>query len=118
MFGWFKSLFSPKGILIPGGATIQEGEAKGVDIGDPLAGGKRIILIKLDGDVFALDSYCPHAEGGQIQTGPLEEGRFAVCPLHRYRFDPKTGKAEGDRCAPARRYRVALQGQDAEVFVR
>jgi nitrite reductase/ring-hydroxylating ferredoxin subunit len=76
-----------------------------------------VILIKLDGDLFALDSVCPHGAGGHIQTGPLEQGRFALCPLHRYPFDPKTGRAEGVACRSARRYRVTRRGDDAEIFV-
>ena len=74
------------------------------------------ILAKVDGEVFAVDSRCPHA-GGQIQTGPLEKDRFVVCPLHRYLFDPRTGHAEGVACAPVKRYRVVTQGDDVEVFV-
>ena len=116
MFGWLRSVLSGKGVLVPGGGAIAEGEARGIDLGDPLAGGRRVILIKLDGELFALDARCPHNEGGQIQTGPLENGRLAVCPLHRYTFDPKTGKAEGVACAPARRYRVERRGDDAEIF--
>jgi len=52
--------------------------------------------------------------GGQIQTGPLEKGRFAICPLHRYFFDPSTGKAEGVTCRPAKRYRTRVDG-DADL---
>lgn len=110
------SLFSKKGVLVPGGATLEEGTARSVDIGDPLAGGTRVILCKRDGEVYALDSRCPHA-GGQIQTGPLEHGKYAVCPLHRYLFDPATGKAEGVACAPAKRFKVKRSGDDVEVFV-
>lgn len=112
----FGGLFSRKPVLVKGGATVDEGEARGVDLGDPLADGLRIVLCKVDGEVHALDSRCPHA-GGQIQTGPLEQGRFAVCPLHRYLFDPKTGKAEGVACRPAKRYRTEARGDDLNVFV-
>ncbi|MFT5735538.1 MAG: nitrite reductase/ring-hydroxylating ferredoxin subunit [Planctomycetota bacterium] len=110
-------LFSRTAVLIPGGATLEEGTARSVDLGDPLAGGKRLILCKTDGDVHVLDAHCPHNEGGQIQAGPLAQGKFAVCPLHRYLFDPKTGKAEGVACAPAKRYKTKRSGDDLEVFL-
>lgn len=110
-------LFSRTGILVKGGATVDEGTARSVDFGDPLAGGKRVILCKVEGEVHALDAYCPHNEGGQIQSGPLAQGKFAVCPLHRYLFDPKTGKAEGVACSPARRYKTKTDGDDLEVFI-
>jgi len=112
LFGRFRR----KGVLVPGGAGIEEGTARSIDVGDPLADGIRVILSKVDGEVFALDARCPHA-GGQIQTGPLHEGRYAVCPLHAYKFDPRSGKAVGVACASARRYRVVARGDDVEVFV-
>lgn len=118
MFRFLKGLFGRRsGVLVPGGATIEEGTARGVDIGDPLAGGKRVILAKVNGEVYAVDAHCPHDAGGQIQTGPLEQGRYVLCPLHRYPFDPRTGHAHGVACAPARRYRVRRTGDDLEVFV-
>ena len=109
-------LFSRKPVLVKGGATVEEGESRGVDLGDPHAGGVRIILCRVDGQMHALDARCPHA-GGQIQTGPLEQGRFAVCPLHRYLFDPKNGRAEGVACRPAKRYRTRASGDDLQVYV-
>ena len=116
MFGKLFGRFSRKGVLVKGGATVAEGEARGVDLGDPLAGGLRRIVCKVEGEVHALDARCPH-DGGQIQTGPLEDGKFAVCPLHRYLFDPKSGRAEGVACRPAKRYRTQAEGDDLEVFV-
>jgi len=111
------NLFSKKGVLVPGGATVEEGTSRSIDIGDPLAGGKRVILAKRDGVVYALDAHCPHDAGGQIQTGPLEHGKFVICPLHRYMFDPVTGRAEGVACPPGKRYKTKATGEDLEVFV-
>jgi nitrite reductase/ring-hydroxylating ferredoxin subunit len=110
------NLFRSKGVLVPDVSTLPEGEARKVDIGDVHAGGTRVILCRVDGEVHALDSRCPH-EGGEITTGPLSEGKYAVCPLHRYRFDPKSGRAIGVTCRNARKYRVVPHGQGVEVFV-
>jgi nitrite reductase/ring-hydroxylating ferredoxin subunit len=110
------NLFRSKGVLVPDVSNLPEGEARKVDIGDVHAGGTRVILCRVDGEVHALDSRCPH-EGGEITTGPLVEGRYAVCPLHRYRFDPKSGKAVGVVCRSARKYRVEARGNGVEVFV-
>jgi nitrite reductase/ring-hydroxylating ferredoxin subunit len=104
-------------VLVPDVSTLAEGEARKIDVGDVHAGGVRVILCRVDGEVHALDSRCPH-DGGEITTGPLVEGRYALCPLHRYRFDPKNGKAVGVLCRSARRYRVEARGQGIEVFVR
>ena len=116
MFGSLFRAFRKKPVLVPGGASIEEGTSRGIDVGDPLAGGVRVILSKVEGEIYALDARCPHA-GGQIQTGPLEKGKFAVCPLHWYLFDPKTGKPENVACAPAKRYRARQRGNDVEVFI-
>lgn len=116
MFRRLLSLFRRQGVLVPDISHLPEGEARKVDIGDVHAGGTRVILCRVDGEVLALDSRCPH-EGGEITTGPLVQGKYAVCPLHRYRFDPKTGKAIGVVCRAARTYRVEARGQGVEVFV-
>jgi len=110
-------LFRGKPALIQGTAKLAEGHAKKVDLGDPLAGtGRQIVLCRVDGELYALDALCPH-EGGRISDGPLLEGRTAMCPLHNYRFDPRTGKAVGRVCKDARTYRVREKGGDCEIWL-
>ncbi len=116
MLGRILNVFRKRGVLIPDTGRLAEGEARKVDIGDPFAGGKQVILCRVDGRIHALDSLCPH-EGGRIQPGPLVEGRYATCPLHNYKFDPRTGKAVEVTCRPARTYRVVEKGDSAELFV-
>ena len=117
MFRRLLALFRPAGVLVPDVSNLAEGEARKVDVGDPHAGGTRVILCRVDGEVHALGSKCPH-DGGEITTGPLVEGKYALCPLHRYRFDPKSGKAIGVACRSARTYRVVPKGTGVEVFVK
>ena len=48
------------------------------------------IAIMRDGDsVYALGNLCPH-RGGQIGDGHVEDGK-AICPLHAWDFDLRTG---------------------------
>jgi len=48
------------------------------------------LAIMRDGDeVFALDNLCPH-RGGQIGDGMVMDGK-AICPLHTWDFDLRTG---------------------------
>src|SRR6185295_19952257 len=109
-------LFRGKPAIIKGTGKLAEGHAKKVDIGDPLAGtGKSVVLCRVDGELYALDSLCPH-EGGRISDGPLLEGKFAMCPLHNYQFDPRNGRAVEVTCADAKCYRVREQGGDAELW--
>jgi nitrite reductase/ring-hydroxylating ferredoxin subunit len=54
-----------------------------------IVNGTEIALMR-DGDtVFGLDNLCPH-RGGQIGDGHVEDGK-AICPLHAWDFDLRTG---------------------------
>jgi nitrite reductase (NADH) small subunit len=72
-------------------------------------------LARKEGRLFAVDRRCPH-EGGRISGGPLVEGKYVVCPLHNYKFDPQTGRAIGVACPNARVYKLKAKGTDAEVW--
>ena len=109
------SFLRGRGIVIRGTGKLPEGHARRVELGDALAGGIEVVLCRVDGELFALDRRCPH-EGGRMMDGPLAGGRYAVCPLHSYKFDPKTGKAIGVACADAKRYTVRERDGDAQIW--
>jgi nitrite reductase/ring-hydroxylating ferredoxin subunit len=111
----FLDLFRGRPIVIQGTGKIQEGHSKKVDIGDVIAGGKQIVLCRVGGELHALDALCPH-EGGRISDGPLLQGKFAMCPLHNYQFDPKTGRAVDRVCKDAKKYRLREKDGDCEVW--
>jgi nitrite reductase/ring-hydroxylating ferredoxin subunit len=112
----FLDLFRGRPALIVGTGKLQEGQSKKVDLGDPLAGtGKQVVLCRVGGKLYALDSRCPH-EGGRISDGPLLDGKLAMCPLHNYKFDPRTGKSFDRACNDAKTYRVRENGQDCEIW--
>lgn len=113
-----KGLFRGRGISIPGTDRLTEGEARKVDIGDPGAGdyGTQVILCRVEGTLHALDALCPH-EGGRIVPGPLVDGKYALCPLHNYKFDPRTGKAVDVSCKAARTYRIEEKNGAAELHL-
>jgi len=115
VLSWLRGLVGGRPVLIQGAARLAEGQARCVALGDPLAGGKEIVLVRRDGRLLALDRLCPH-EGGRMADGPLLEGRYVVCPLHNYRFDPQTGRAVGVACKSARVYKVREVGADCEVW--
>lgn len=116
MLGRILRLFRRPSVLVPGTSALAEGEARKVDIGDPLGEGRQVLLCRIEGKVFAIDSTCPH-EGGRISAGPLTDGRLALCPLHSYRFDPKTGKAVGVVCRPVKTYRARESGGETEIWI-
>jgi len=54
-----------------------------------IVNGAEIALMRDGDEVFALGNLCPH-RGGQIGDGHVEDGK-AICPLHAWDFDLRTG---------------------------
>ena len=58
-----------------------------------------------DGDaIYAVESKCPHA-GGPLAKGYIEDGHI-VCPLHRFKYDLKTGRKGQDQGGYLENYQV------------
>ncbi len=53
------------------------------------AGGKEIVVTKLDGNYYAMDNVCAHA-GADLHEGELNNNEL-TCPWHGARWDIKTG---------------------------
>lgn len=69
-----------------------------------VAGEEVTVLRPAPDQLLAIGNRCPHHNGrlgdGQVQNGEI------VCPLHRWRFDVKTGRTRRDRSVRARIYPV------------
>ena len=78
--------------------------------------GKRLALINLNGEIYAIDDDCPH-EGGPLSEGQIS-GEEIECPWHTSHFNIKTGHVTMD---PATKdvatYRVRLAGEAVEVEI-
>jgi 3-phenylpropionate/trans-cinnamate dioxygenase ferredoxin subunit len=96
-------------IRIASASDLQDDEVLGLTVG-----GARIALYRSQGEFYATDNRCTHAEA-LMSEGYLEDGCIE-CPLHQARFDIRTGAA---MCAPAteplRTYPVKREGD--EIFV-
>ncbi len=103
-------------VRIPGVARLPEGEARKILVPAERADAPplELVLVRFEGKLCALDSLCPH-EGGRIGEGPLWEGRYVVCPLHLYRFDPRTGAPAEVECERATTYPVREVDGAAEI---
>jgi len=55
------------------------------------AGGREICISIYNGLAHGCSAKCPHA-GGNMHQGWVDPLGNIVCPLHRYKFDPKTGR--------------------------
>lgn len=117
MLGKIGDLFRGKPVVVKGTRKLADGMARKVTFGDLLAGtGKEILLCRVDGELHALDVRCPH-EGGRLAEGPLAEGKHAVCPLHNYQFEPRSGRCVNAACKGAKRYRLREVGEDCELWL-
>lgn len=76
--------------------------------------GHPIGLFVLDGEVFAMDDRCTHAEASLCE-GDVIDGEV-ICPLHFAPFDIRTGACGGPPAdEDARIYEVRIVGDDVEV---
>lgn len=81
-----------------------------------LVNGRRILLCRIDEEVFALADLCPHAH--QPLGGGVIEGRVIHCPRHGARFDLTTGKPlNGVTRTAVTTYAVRVDGDRVAVRV-
>lgn len=76
--------------------------------------GKKVALFNVEGELYAIDDMCSHAEAS------LSEGAFSgeevECPRHGARFNVKTGEALSmPAWAPVDTFKVKVEGDD--IFV-
>lgn len=75
--------------------SIEEIPFNNDGIAEVEIGSKTVCIIKSQHGIQACAAKCPHA-GAAMQFGYVDAAGKIVCPLHRYRFDLKTGRsAEG-----------------------
>ena len=54
--------------------------------------GRMVCMARKGGKLLAMKNQCPHA-GGPMGMGWLNEKGDIVCPLHRFTFDPQSGRS-------------------------
>ncbi|MCC7104249.1 MAG: Rieske 2Fe-2S domain-containing protein [Chloroflexi bacterium] len=75
---------------------------------------REIVLVNLDGELYAIDNLCLHA-GGPLDRGKLEGGCI-VCPWHGWKWDPRTGRAVWPAVSwRVQRYQVKIQGRQVLI---
>lgn len=75
--------------------------------------GRRICLVGYQGEIYALDTRCPHA-GEDLSRGWCEEGKI-VCPVHRYSYHLQTGRGSQGQNDYVNIYPVMIK--DGEITV-
>jgi len=67
-----------------------------------LVAGKKLCLVKDQGELYAVQNTCPHA-GGTLSGGWCKDGHL-VCPIHRWSYDLKTGRGAAGQGDYVNRY--------------
>ena len=88
---------------------LAAGEMKLVE-----AGARAIVLLNVEGELYALDNECTHA-GCDLADGDLE-GNILECPCHGSKFNVATGAVENPPAEePVPTYAVSIDGDNVLV---
>jgi ferredoxin-NADP reductase/nitrite reductase/ring-hydroxylating ferredoxin subunit len=79
--------------------------------------GKSVVLVMLNGKLFAMDSVCSH-EGGPLEDGLLE-GYNLICPWHQGIFDIRNAKAspETSWVSDLNSYSIIVDEKSGEISI-
>jgi toluene monooxygenase system ferredoxin subunit len=76
-------------------------------------GGRRVLIVNVDGDIRAYEDRCLH-KSLPLSLGKLVGSRL-VCCAHQWEYDACTGQGINPRGVALRRYDVQLE--DGEILV-
>jgi nitrite reductase/ring-hydroxylating ferredoxin subunit len=77
---------------------------------------RKIALMRVDDDVYAFNSACPH-KGAPLEEGCLHAGRRElICPWHRFRFDVTTGASVTNPELKATTFPVTIA--DGTIYIK
>ena len=92
-------------------SDLEEGSIAAIDLD-----GRRILLSKIGGEVYAVSGICTHEET-DLGNGFVLEDRI-VCPLHLSQFELKTGEAVNPPATePLQRFNTKVDGDTILVEV-
>ena len=90
-------------------SDLEPGEMRQVKVGR-----KRIAIINVDGEFFAIDDTCTHEEAS-LSEGELY-GDIVECPLHGAAFNVRTGEVEAfPAVVPVDTYPVRVVDDEVQV---
>ena len=78
--------------------------------------GKTICLAKWKDEFFAFAYKCPHA-GGILADGFIDALGNIVCPLHRYKYDPRNGRNVSGEGYYLKRWEVELREEGVFILM-
>jgi len=95
--------------------VARESEFEDTDRKQVVLDGRDVLILKIEGEFFALHNVCTHAFA--LMIGGMVEGHEIECPLHGARFDVRTGM---NLTPPAVRPLAVFETrtEDGIVFIR
>jgi len=79
------------------------------------AGGRPLLLLRVEAQIHAIEDRCPHA-GLPLADGECR-GRVLTCPFHGYAFDIRTGRnIDSEDEPPLPRFPVRVNAGRVEVY--
>jgi nitrite reductase (NADH) small subunit len=94
--------------------TLAEAPPEGSVI-ETAAEGIEICLARHNGELAALDNWCPHRRG-PLGQGWIE-GEAVICPWHSWAFNLKTGDTEPPERDQVDVFPIRLEGEDVLVDI-
>ena len=95
--------------------VTDESELKDGDPSDHEVAGKKLLLVRKDGEIFALYNNCPHMNCPF--TGGKLEGYTLLCPCHEWAFDIRTGEYVVAPRLKVETYKTKVEGGKISVYV-
>ena len=99
-------------IVVGKASDVQEGKMVHIT-----AGGKEIVITKLDGNYYAMDNICTHA-GAELHEGELNNSEL-TCPWHGAKWDIKTGSLISfpQKLKPLQNHKVLIENDTLYVEI-
>ena len=73
--------------------------------------------MKSEKGIYAVDDKCPH-NGASLSMGICNEDNEIVCPLHRYSFDLRTGRATSGGAFALTLYPIEIRNNGVYVGIK
>ena len=94
-------------------ASLQELAVGG--LAQRIVAGRKVLLVRLDGDVRAYEDRCAHL--GLPLSGGRMDGTTLICPAHEWEYDMTTGRGVNPATVCLKSYPVKIEGDQILVDV-
>jgi toluene monooxygenase system ferredoxin subunit len=89
-------------------AELWDDDKVGIEVA-----GKKVLLVRLGGQVYAYEDRCCH-QAQPLSPGRIEDGKI-VCPVHEWQYDARTGEGVNPRNQHLKVFPVEIR--DGDIFI-